>query len=220
MTLTRQEALDQLHEWTATASLLAHARAVEVVMRAAASRYGGPEADEEVWAITGLLHDADYERWSDEHPRRIVDWLHQRGEEHGSQAAVRVPNRLCNRGSKSAGLAARANHDSQVVGWPLQLGEIGEPGNLSPGTVVPGVPHDADDLETFRVVKMEVLADGPSVREVVAGHRFIDDGDRRPRRVVSSREVPAGKQVEMLAHQAQSFIPPGRFRIQNAELQQ
>ena len=31
--------------------------------------------------ITGLLHDADYEQWPDEHPQRIVDWLRERGEE-------------------------------------------------------------------------------------------------------------------------------------------
>ena len=29
----------------------------------------------------GLLHDADYEQWPDEHPRRIVDWLREQGEE-------------------------------------------------------------------------------------------------------------------------------------------
>ena len=38
-------------------------------------------ADAEVWAITGLLHDADYDQWPEEHPRRIVDWLREQGEE-------------------------------------------------------------------------------------------------------------------------------------------
>ena len=28
-----------------------------------------------------MLHDADYEQWPEEHPRRIVDWLRERGEE-------------------------------------------------------------------------------------------------------------------------------------------
>jgi predicted hydrolase (HD superfamily) len=78
--LTRDEALRQLQDWTKSESLLKHARAVEIALRKAAARYGGPEADEEAWAIAGLLHDADYERWPDEHPRRIVDWLNARGE--------------------------------------------------------------------------------------------------------------------------------------------
>src|SRR5262249_38268189 len=54
---------------------------VEAVMRRAAHRYGAGDADETTWAITGLLHDADYERWPDEHPRHIVAWLRGRGEE-------------------------------------------------------------------------------------------------------------------------------------------
>lgn len=81
MSLTRQQAFDQLRRWTKTDSLLKHARAVEIVMRAAAVRYGGADADADVWAITGLLHDADYEQWPEEHPRRIVDWLQEQGEE-------------------------------------------------------------------------------------------------------------------------------------------
>ncbi|NQT13036.1 MAG: metal-dependent phosphohydrolase [Planctomycetes bacterium] len=81
MNLTREKALEQLREWTKTDSLLAHARTVEIVMREAAGRYGGPDANEETWAVTGLLHDADYERWPEEHPRRIVDWLQEQGEE-------------------------------------------------------------------------------------------------------------------------------------------
>jgi predicted hydrolase (HD superfamily) len=50
-------------------------------MRQAARRYGVEDADEEVWGITGLLHDADYEQWPEEHPKRIVDWLREQGEE-------------------------------------------------------------------------------------------------------------------------------------------
>jgi len=80
MPITYDQAQQQLHDWTKTESLLKHARAVEVVMRAAAGRYGDG-ADEEHWAITGLLHDADYEQWPDDHPRRIVDWLREQGEE-------------------------------------------------------------------------------------------------------------------------------------------
>lgn len=81
MSLTREKALQQLRAWTKTQSLLNHARAVEIVMRQAAHRYGGEHADEEVWAVTGLLHDADYEQWPEEHPKRIVDWLTEQGEE-------------------------------------------------------------------------------------------------------------------------------------------
>ncbi len=49
-------------------------------MRAAAERYGAGELDVERGGIAGMLHDADYERWPDEHPKRIVAWLEESGE--------------------------------------------------------------------------------------------------------------------------------------------
>jgi predicted hydrolase (HD superfamily) len=87
MTLTHDQASEQLHAWTSNPSLLKHARAVETVMRAAAAKYGGG-ADPEVWGLTGLLHDADYEQWPEEHPKRIVDWLRQQGEEEIADAVA------------------------------------------------------------------------------------------------------------------------------------
>jgi predicted hydrolase (HD superfamily) len=81
MALTRDEAWKHLCEWTETDSLRKHARAVELVMRKAAFRYGGGAADEEAWGIAGMLHDADYEKWPEDHPKRIVAWLRDRGEE-------------------------------------------------------------------------------------------------------------------------------------------
>jgi predicted hydrolase (HD superfamily) len=79
--MNREEAWTLLCSWTETATLRKHARAVEVVMRAAAQRYGGAAADVEQWGIAGMLHDADWEKWPEEHPRRIVALLRERGEE-------------------------------------------------------------------------------------------------------------------------------------------
>jgi predicted hydrolase (HD superfamily) len=79
--VTRDEAWLHLCGWTATDSLRKHARAVEIVMRAAAHRFGGGATDEEHWGLAGLLHDADYEQWPEDHPARTVAWLRERGEE-------------------------------------------------------------------------------------------------------------------------------------------
>ena len=80
MSITYEQAVELLHEWTPSPALRNHARAVEAAMRKSAHRYGAGEADELRWALTGLLHDADYDQWPDEHPRRIVDWLEDQGE--------------------------------------------------------------------------------------------------------------------------------------------
>lgn len=85
MALTREEAWALLNEWTKTDALIKHARSIEIAMRAAAERYGNA-ADIEKWGVTGLLHDADYDQWPDEHPNRIVAWLRERGEEEIAHA--------------------------------------------------------------------------------------------------------------------------------------
>ena len=77
---TRQQAWDVLCEFTQSANLRKHALAVEAGMRAYARRFGG---DEERWAVVGLIHDFDYERYPDcsveGHPVVGSKILRQRG---------------------------------------------------------------------------------------------------------------------------------------------
>jgi len=86
MGLSREQAFEHLCSWTKTESLLKHARAVEIVMAAASSKYGGGPADQEKFRVAGLLHDADYEQWPEDHPRRTIAWLRERGEEELAHA--------------------------------------------------------------------------------------------------------------------------------------
>jgi predicted hydrolase (HD superfamily) len=88
MAITYEDAVAKVEEWTDNSALRNHARGVEAAMRRAAHRYGAGAADEPRWAIAGLLHDADYDHWPDEHPRRIVAWLRERGEPEIAQAVV------------------------------------------------------------------------------------------------------------------------------------
>jgi len=78
--MERSTAWDKVCEWTEGESLRRHALAVECVMRSAASRYGQGECDVEQWGQTGLLHDADYEKWPEEHPQHVVAWLEAEAE--------------------------------------------------------------------------------------------------------------------------------------------
>jgi len=76
--LSRQKARQILTELTEGKSLLRHARSVELVMDNYASRLG---EDPDEWAVTGLLHDADYEKYPEQHPQIIVGKLREMGEE-------------------------------------------------------------------------------------------------------------------------------------------
>jgi predicted hydrolase (HD superfamily) len=75
--MTREQARGIFYAMTETDSLRRHARTVELVMEALAVHYG---EDTERWAVTGLLHDADYEKYPEEHPGIIVQKLRDLGE--------------------------------------------------------------------------------------------------------------------------------------------
>ncbi len=76
--MTHSEARQILAGMTKNASLLRHMRSIELVMSAYAEKFG---EDKEEWAITGLLHDADYEAVPDQRPAVIVEKLKTLGEE-------------------------------------------------------------------------------------------------------------------------------------------
>jgi len=80
--ITREAAWNLLTEFTQSESLRKHALAVEACMRACSKKYGdnSPET-ENLWAIVGLIHDFDYERWPslEDHPYKGNEILKTRG---------------------------------------------------------------------------------------------------------------------------------------------
>src|SRR5882724_6276232 len=77
--ISRDGAWELFCEWTESDSLRKHALAVEASMRAYAGRY---EEDEELWAVTALVHDLDYERYPEletGHPRYALKELERLG---------------------------------------------------------------------------------------------------------------------------------------------
>lgn len=60
--MQRDEAWQLVTDWTESRSLIHHMLAVEAAMRAYAQHF---DQDEELWGVTGLLHDFDYEKHPD-----------------------------------------------------------------------------------------------------------------------------------------------------------
>jgi putative nucleotidyltransferase with HDIG domain len=77
---SRAEAWELVCEWIQSDSLRKHVLAVEAAMRAYARRFGG---DEELWGVTALVHDLDFERFPDMddpingHPRTALRFFRE-----------------------------------------------------------------------------------------------------------------------------------------------
>ncbi|WP_367886791.1 HDIG domain-containing metalloprotein [Pseudogemmatithrix spongiicola] len=81
--MNRTEALKLMEDWTTNPSLRNHMKSVEAAMVAYARHFGESEND---WAVAGLLHDFDYERYPNdahaadaEHPAEGVRHLRSLG---------------------------------------------------------------------------------------------------------------------------------------------
>ena len=81
------EAESLMHEYTSSDALRKHMYGVEAAMRAYAVKFG---EDEEVWAITGILHDFDYEKYPDapDHPVKGSEILKEKGYSEEIRTAI------------------------------------------------------------------------------------------------------------------------------------
>src|SRR5437660_12921922 len=90
---TREDAYQLMTTHVQNENLRKHMYAVEAAMRYYARRYG---EDEELWAMTGLLHDADYEEYPDlhEHTHVLAGWLREGGYDERIIYAILAHNDL------------------------------------------------------------------------------------------------------------------------------
>jgi len=77
--LSRTEAYSLLNEWVKNERLQLHMKQVAQLMKCwAAEKEGLSEADQWRWELAGLLHDADWDQWPEQHCRKIIEELEAR----------------------------------------------------------------------------------------------------------------------------------------------
>ena len=78
-TLTREDAYNLFYDWVKNERLQLHMKQVAHLMKCwALEKEGLNEADAWRWEMAGLLHDADWDQWPDQHCKKIIEELENR----------------------------------------------------------------------------------------------------------------------------------------------
>ena len=77
--LTKEEALQLLNNWVLNDKLRVHMKQVSHLMKCwAAEKENLDAAGQWRWEMAGLLHDADWDQWPDQHCKKIIEELEKR----------------------------------------------------------------------------------------------------------------------------------------------
>src|SRR5204862_2453508 len=94
-TLSKDDANQLLNDWVKNERLKLHMKQVAYLMKSwAAEKEGLSESDQWCWEMAGLLHDADWDQWPEEHCKKIIEELESRniGPEISRAIASHGPN--------------------------------------------------------------------------------------------------------------------------------
>ena len=78
-TLSKEEAELLLNDWVVNDKLRLHMRQVAYLMKSWAAEKEGLDAEDQWrWEMAGLLHDADWDQWPEQHCKKIIEELERR----------------------------------------------------------------------------------------------------------------------------------------------
>jgi predicted hydrolase (HD superfamily) len=78
-TLTKEEASKLFNQWVLNPKLQLHMKQVAQLMHSwAKEKEGLDDAGQWRWQMAGLLHDADWDQWPDQHCKKIIEELENR----------------------------------------------------------------------------------------------------------------------------------------------
>lgn len=107
--MSREEALQLLEEWVPNERLRLHMKQVGGVMKAwALEKEGADELTAQKWELAGLLHDADWEKYPDDHCRIIIEELERR------QIDPEVIRCIASHGPRYFGVEPESNMDKMI----------------------------------------------------------------------------------------------------------
>ena len=117
--ISREEARALLQDWVKNDRLQLHMQQVGHLMKKwAEEKEGLDEAGQWRWELAGLLHDADWDLWPEQHCHKIVKELEQR------QVCPEVIRAIASHGPRYFGVAPESNMDKMLYAFDELSGLI------------------------------------------------------------------------------------------------
>lgn len=174
------EALMLLYDWVKNDKLAFHMKQVGHLMKSYAKSKGYDNETQHMWYITGLLHDADWDQWPDEHCKRIIEELESRNQD------PRIMKAIASHGPIHFGVEPESEMDKMLYAFDELSGLIHAYSLMRPqgyeGMEIKGVKKRLKDKSFAAQVSREDIADasqraGISLEELI---QFVIDNQLRP----------------------------------------
>ena len=193
--MNTDQALALLLEYNSEPFHITHAVTVSKVMRRMAQALGYGE-EEEFWAVVGLLHDIDFERWPQEHCKKAAQLLAQAGADERLIHAV-----VCHGYGICSDVAPEHEMEKVLFACDELTGLIGACAKMRPS----GSIQDMDLKSLKKKYKTKAFAAGCS-REVIAqGAQMLgwelDDLLLRTLEAMKPDEAAVAQEVEAIVHE-------------------
>ena len=155
--ISQEEALNLLREWVKNDKLILHMKQVGLLMKAWARTKGYSEEDQHRWYLAGLLHDADWEKYPDQHCTVIIEELEKR------EIDPEIIHAIASHGPKYFGVQPETEMDKMLYAFDELSGLIHAYSLMRPtayeGMEIKGVRKRLKDKSFAAQVSREDIAD-------------------------------------------------------------
>ncbi|WP_373523244.1 hydrolase [Aquiflexum sp.] len=177
--ISEDDAMALLNDWVKNEKLLFHMQQVGHLMKAFAKSKGYDEDTQLMWHVSGLLHDADWDQWPDNHCRKIIEELESR------QIDPRIIRAIASHGPRYFGVEPVSEMDKMLYAFDELSGFVHAYSLMRPqgyeGMEIKGVKKRLKDKSFAAQVSREDISDasekaGISMDDLI---RFVIDNQLR-----------------------------------------
>lgn len=168
--LSELEALQLLAEWVKNKKLLFHMQQVGHLMKRFAELKGYGDEVQHIWYLAGLLHDADWDQWPEDHCRKIIEELEFR------KIDPRIIRAIASHGPRYFGVEPESEMDKMLYAFDELSGFVHAYSLMRPqgydGMEIKGVKKRLNDKSFAAQVNRDDISDaseraGISVEELI-----------------------------------------------------